>query len=34
VRHAEVYRWNGFGFSSVDDEGAAAACSALWGLDR
>ena len=33
-RLAEVYRWNGFGFSSVDDEGAASACSAFWGLDR
>jgi poly-gamma-glutamate synthesis protein (capsule biosynthesis protein) len=32
--HAEVYRWNGFGFSSVDDESAGAACAALWGLDR
>ena len=32
--HSEVYRWNGFGFSSVDDGGAAAACSAFWGLDR
>jgi poly-gamma-glutamate synthesis protein (capsule biosynthesis protein) len=32
--HAEVYRWNGFGFSSVDDESAGAACTALWGLER
>ena len=32
--HAEVYRWNGFGFSSVGDESAGAACAALWGLAR
>lgn len=32
--HAEVYRWNGFGFSSADDEGAGVACAALWDLAR
>lgn len=34
ARHAEVYRWNGFGFSAVADDGAGQACRALWGLDR
>ena len=32
--HTEVYRWNGFGFSSIVDAASAAACKGLWGLER